>query len=144
MTIKETLLTWSRSTFAHVAFSFVMMGGWAVFANAAHPMPKPLIAGFLQGALSGLITLGMKKALEALFAFWCQRGRPNTGLVATPLMVCSVSATSLLICHALAGTPELIATIIVPSSVAVFYAYVYTFSLWKFRGDEQAATETEQ
>lgn len=140
MQIKDTLLNWSRSTFGHVAFSFTMMGGWALFANAAHSMPKPLIAGLVQGALSGLITLVMKKALERLFEFWSNRGQPNTGLAATPLMVCSVSATSLLICHALAGTPELIATIIVPSSVAVFYAYVYTFSLWKFRNSDQAET----
>jgi hypothetical protein len=28
------------------------MGGWAVFANLGHPMPKPLIAGAVQGVLS--------------------------------------------------------------------------------------------
>ena len=118
-----------NSSIAHVAFSFVFMGSWAVFANWQHPMPKPIIAGALQGALSGAITLVMKKALEALFSFWVRRDRPKTGLIATPLMVCSVSATSLLICHALAGTPELITTILVPSSVALFYAFTYTYAL---------------
>ena len=120
---------WANSSIAHVAFSFVLMGSWAVFANWQHPMPKPIIAGLLQGALSGGITLVMKKALEAIFSFWIRQSRPRTALLGTPIMVCSVSATSLLICHAIAGTPELIATIIVPSSVALFYAFTYTYAL---------------
>lgn len=129
MNLKQTIKRWTNSTFAHISFSFVLMGGWALFANWSHPIPKPIIAGVLQGLLSGAITLVMKKALEALYAFWVRRERPKTGLIATPLMVCSVSASTLLICHALAGTPELIATIIIPSSVALFYAFTYTLAL---------------
>jgi len=131
MDIKGTFRKWSSSTIAHVASSFVLMGSWATLANVSHPMPTPLYAGLLQGLLSGLITLVMKKALESLFQFWVRQGHAKIGLIATPLMVCSVSASTLLACHAFAGTPELIATIIVPSSVALFYGFIYTFTMWR-------------
>ena len=36
------------------------MGSWAAFANRMHPMPRPLIAGFVQGVLSGCLTLFLK------------------------------------------------------------------------------------
>ncbi len=137
MTIQQFIAKCMRSTMAHVSCSFVLMGSWAFFANMAHPMPKPLIAAILQGALSGVITLIMKKALERVFSYWVSKGQPKAGLFATPLTVCTVSASSLLACHAIAGTPELIATILVPSSVALFYAFVYTFALSK-----QVAAET--
>lgn len=38
----------------HMALAFVAMGGWAALANRAHPMPDPLIAGLVQGALSAM------------------------------------------------------------------------------------------
>ena len=107
------------------------MGGWAFIANRAHPIPAPIYAGLLQGLLSGAITLGMKKALEVLFRYWVSRDRAKTGLITTPLTVCSLSASALLVSHAVAGTPELIATIIVPSSVALFYACIYTHTMWR-------------
>ena len=131
MTFKEIVQRWGHSTFAHVASSFILMGGWAVFANKSHTMPAPLYAGLLQGTLSAIITLGVKTAFEASFRYWSKRGQLKTGLIVTPLTVCSVSATSLLICHAIAGTPELIATIIIPSSVALFYGYTYTYAMYR-------------
>lgn len=131
MRLTQTIIQWTNSTLAHVACSFLLMGGWAAFANASHPMPAPLIAGLIQGALSATITLVMKKALERTYDFWCRYGRPVVGVIATPLMVCSVSATSLIVFHAIAGTPELIATVIVPSGVALFYASIYTIALWR-------------
>ena len=44
------------------------MGGWAFYANSGHPMPKPLLAGLVQGALSGAITYALKRTLDALRA----------------------------------------------------------------------------
>ena len=54
----------ASSTFAHVAFGFIAMGAWAVFANRAHPLPQALLAGLVQGAISGTLTLFLKKFLE--------------------------------------------------------------------------------
>jgi len=45
-----------QSSITHISFAFVAMGSWAVFANWAHPMPKPLFAGLLQGLMSATIT----------------------------------------------------------------------------------------
>ena len=44
--------------------AFIAMGSWATFANLAHPMPRPLIAGVVQGTLSALITLFLKRMIE--------------------------------------------------------------------------------
>jgi len=131
MIIKRMIHKWGNSTFAHVLSSFILMGGWAVFANMSHAMPAPLYAGLLQGLLSGVLTLGLKKAFEAVFGFWNARGQGKIGVMFTPLMVCTVSASTLLACHAIAGTPELIATIIMPSSVALIYGYIYTYAMWR-------------
>lgn len=56
----------AASSGVHVLFAFVAMGGWAVFANRAHAMPKPLTAGLVQGALSACLTLFLKSAIDVL------------------------------------------------------------------------------
>ena len=117
---------------AHVAGAFLAMGSWAVFANSGHPLPDMLLAGLVQGTLSGLITLVMKKCLEALSARFAGGPAPLS-IMAPPLMVCSVSTAVLVGVHALAGTPEILATIAVPASVALTYAIIYSYSLWHQR-----------
>ena len=116
---------------SHVAFSFLAMGGWAFFANRNHPMPAPIFAGLLQGALSGSITYLMKKALDSLSHYFGVQKKRILRLIAPPIIVCSISSSSLAISHALAGTPELVSTIIVPSSIALLYASIYSYSLWR-------------
>ena len=123
----------AQSTFSHVATSFILMGSWAFFANHAHGTGPALVAALVQGTLSGVITLGMKKALEHIFEHFHQRGQHKASVFLTPLLVCSVSASTLALCHFIARTPEILMTIITPSSVALFYAYVYTFSLKRLR-----------
>ena len=110
------------------------MGGWAFLANMSHPLPAPIYAGLLQGLLSAIITLGLKKAFEFSFHYWARRGRAKHGLIVTPPSICTLSASSLLICHFLAGTPELLATIIVPSGTALFYGFVYCYSMYRQAG----------
>lgn len=122
-----------QSTWSHVATSFVLMGSWAFFANRMHGTEAAFMAAIVQGTLSGIITLGMKKALERIYQAFKNQGKDKAGLFFTPLIVCSVSASTLLLCHFMAGTPELIMTIITPSSVALFYAYTYTYTLKKTR-----------
>lgn len=115
----------------HVAFAFIVMGAWAVFANRDHPMPEPLIAGAVQGALSATITLLMKKALDYLSSLFHRQNAVWNALIFPPIIVCSVSLTGLILSHIAAGTPEVIATIAVPFSVAFTYAWVYTFGIWR-------------
>lgn len=118
-----------HSSAVHVAFAFLAMGGWAAFANRAHPMPAPLLAWLIQGALSAVITLFLKRGVEAL----ATRLPGKTALFAPPLLAALVSASLLTAIHTLAGTPEIGRTIAVPLSVATGYAALYNLSLWRTR-----------
>lgn len=112
-----------QSTVTHVAFAFVVMGGWGVYANLAHPMPEPLVAGFLQGLMSAVLTLFLKKTVDRLrpvFAY-------VTGFWAPPLIACIGSTSLLVLVHWLGGTPEILRTILVPVTVAISYIAVYNF-----------------
>lgn len=115
---------------AHVAFAFLAMGGWAVFANRAHPLGEALQAGLVQGAISGLLTLGLKKFLEWLNA----RLSGLWALVAPPLITASIILAILVGAHTLAGTPEIAATIAVPFTVSTSYAIIYNWGLWSRHG----------
>jgi len=119
----------ARSSIVHVAVAFLAMGSWAVFANRAHPMPQPLIAGFVQGALSGAITFVLKRMLEALSA----RFSGVAALVLPPLIAVGLSLVVLTAIHSAAGTPELLATIALPTSVTAAYSTLYTVALWRER-----------
>lgn len=92
-------------------------------------MPKPLIAGVVQGALSASITLFLKKIIEALSA----RFSLGTALWAPPLIACTFSLALLVGAHILATTPEILRTIALPYSVATTYAVVYNYLIWKIR-----------
>ncbi len=115
--------------YAHVAGAFLLMGGWAMFANRTHPMPAPVLAGLVQGLLSGLITLGLKQMLEALVA----RLPGRAGLFLPPIIACALSALVLSAVHLSAGTPEVWRTLMVPTTVATCYAVLYTHRLWSRR-----------
>jgi ABC-type cobalamin transport system permease subunit len=116
-----------RQSAVHMAGAFLAMGGWAIFANRSHPMPDPLIAGILQGALSALITLFLKRMIEAL----SMRLSGSYALVLPPLGAAVVSFVLLVTLHSLAGTPEIAATIAMPLIVSTSYALLYSYSLWR-------------
>lgn len=118
-----------RSSIVHLAFAFLVMGGWAAFANRAHPMPAPLIAGLIQGALSASITLVLKRSIEALAG----RFSGLAALLVPPAIAGLVSASLLTAIHAVGGTPEIGRTIAVPLTVATSYAALYNLSLWRSR-----------
>ena len=114
-------------TWVHVTFAFVVMGGWALYANWGYEMPKPVKAAVIQGALSGTITFGMKQVLDGL------RGRVSRGLgLWLPPVVTLIASLSVLVgVHLMFGTPEVVKTIAVPFSVASTYAVIYNFAMWK-------------
>jgi len=118
-----------RSSVVHVAFAFIAMGSWAAFANRAHPMPAPLQAGLIQGALSAVITLFLKRGIEAL----SRRLAGVAALVVPPVIAGLASASLLSAIHTASGTPEVVRTIAVPLTVATSYAALYNVSLWRGR-----------
>ena len=111
----------------HVAFGFMLMGSWAIYANWGHAMPRPLIAGLVQGMISGASTYGLKRLLDAL------RGRmtPARGWWVPPILACAGSLCLLVAIHSIAQTPEVLRTISVPFCVATLYAVSYNFIMWK-------------
>jgi hypothetical protein len=123
-----SLATLARASAVHVAVAFVGMGGWALFANRAHGVGAigPALA---QGTMSGLITLILKRALEAFAARlsgWIAYGL-------APLITASVILAVLIAVHTVIGTPEIAATIAVPWGVSTLYAVVYTAALARGR-----------
>ena len=52
------------------------------------------------------------------------------GLVGPPLVCGAMSFLLLFTIHSLAGTPEVLATLAVPTTVATLYACAYTYRLW--------------
>ncbi len=119
----------AQSTLAHVAFGFFVMGGWALFANRDHALPAMLLAGLVQGTISGLLTLGLKKFLE-----W-QNARiiGAAALIVPPAITASTIFAILISAHTLAGTPALWATIAVPFAVSTSYAILYNLRLTRAR-----------
>ena len=115
------------SGFTHVAFAFFFMGGWAAFANLNHPMPAPLFAGMVQGIISASFTLIMKRGIEYLTA--ALSGLAS--LLIPPALAVLISAVCLSLIHWTAGTPEILATIALPLTVATVYSVTYTFTQWK-------------
>jgi hypothetical protein len=125
----------ARSSAVHVAFAFLAMGGWAVFANRQHGAERALLAGLVQGTLSGLLTLGLKRFLEAAIA----RLPDLWATVLPPTATCAGVLAILLSAHHLAGTPNVWATISVPYAVSSSYAWIYSIGLVMARRREAAA-----
>lgn len=115
----------ASSSALHVGFAFAGMGAWAAFANRAHALGPMLLAGLVQGLLSGAITLVLKRSLEAMAA---RLGGP-VAFILPPVITCAVVLAVLLAAHRLAGTPEIWATIALPYAVSSTYAWVYNASL---------------
>jgi len=119
--------SFARQGALHMAGAFLAMGGWALFANRHHPMPQPMLAGLLQGTISAIITLFLKRTIEAVV----RRLDGGFALVVPPLLAAGVSLGLLLTLHSLAGTPQIAATIAVPLIVSTSYACIYSFALWR-------------
>jgi hypothetical protein len=119
----------ARSTVTHVAFAFVAMGAWAVFANWSASVHHALAAGLVQGAASGAITFGLKRFLEAASA----RLPGAWAYLAPPTVSCTAILALLVGAHTLAGTAHVWATISLPWAVSSTYAWVYTWSIRRER-----------
>lgn len=115
----------ARSGAVHGAVAFLAMGAWAAFANRGHGPEAMALAGVVQGAISCVITLILKRSLEAMFA----RLAGPAALIAPPLVTMAVVLAVLVTIHRLAGTPEVWATIAVPYAVSSTYAWIYTLAL---------------
>lgn len=139
MSAFQSFRQWAASsTPFHVAFGFVLMGGWAMFANRDHTLPDMLRAGLVQGLISGTLTLFLKKGLERMSAMFFNarqsdegQGRYIAALFVPPLVTASCIFLVLFTAHTLAQTPEIAATISFPFAVSTTYAVLYNLRLWR-------------
>ncbi len=114
-----------RSSLVHVAFGFLLMGGWTLFANREHGLAAAWLPAVAQGILSGALTGLLKKALEAL-----DGKLPGlAAYVVPPAITAGSILIVLVVVHRLIGTPELVATIAFPWTVSTLYAVVYNARL---------------
>ena len=118
-----------KATALHVAVAAVAMGSWAAFANAGAGAAAMTRAALAQAAISGGITLGLKRALEAMGAAW----RDPLALVLPPLVTCAVTLAVLVGVHTAAGTANLWRTIALPYAVSSTYAWGYSLALFRAR-----------
>lgn len=118
-----------KSSLVHIAFGFLAMGGWALFANRDHGLAGAWLPALVQGLLSGALTGVLKKTLEALDG----RLQGVLAWAVPPAFTAGSILTLLLLVHTAIGTPEVIATIAVPWSVSTLYAIVYNAGLVRAR-----------
>lgn len=114
----------ASSTAVHMAFAFLAMGGWTLFVNFGHGQ-RAWIAAIGQGILSGLITLLLKRALEAM----APRFTGPLTYAGPPAITAMVILAVLITVHRLIGTPEIARTVAVPWTVSTLYAIAYAASL---------------
>jgi hypothetical protein len=105
------------------------MGGWALFANRAHGLAVAWGPALMQGLMSGLITLLLKRALEAMSG----RFPGALSYLAPPAITATVILGVLTAVHMAIGTPEIARTITVPWTVSTLYAVVYSAALVRAR-----------
>lgn len=109
----------------HSVSGFLVMGGWAVFANRHHGVSQALLAGVVQGAITAVITLLLKRIVEEVFV----RTSGWVRFVLPAVLAFLVSVVVLTVLHKMAGTPELLMTLVVPNTVSTLYALLYTITL---------------
>lgn len=117
-----------KSSLVHMAFGFLLMGGWALFANRDHGAAAwpPALA---QGVMSALLTGVIKRALE-----WMDGRLPGLLAFVLPPTSTAIAVFSVLTAvHSVIGTPELVATIAFPWSLSTLYAFLYNATLVRAR-----------
>ncbi|MEL7311295.1 MAG: hypothetical protein AAFN07_07290 [Pseudomonadota bacterium] len=109
---------------ATIAFVFYAL--WAAWANRQHGAGDMALAALVQGGYSAIVTLGMTSLIEWLFAgsgsLWQRELRCVSGTVL--LLVFSSTAV-----HLVAGTAELLMTILPSWVFGTLYALVYARGL---------------
>lgn len=118
-----------KSSLVHMAFGFLLMGGWALFANRAHGLQAAWLPALAQGVVSALLTGVIKRALE-----WMDgRFAGPLAFLLPPVVTASAVLATLFTIHSLIGTPELVATIAFPWSLSTLYAFIYNAALVRAR-----------
>ena len=104
----------------------LLFGSWAVLANRAHPVAAMVRAGLAQGSLSFCSTVFAVLLLEYLYGLGRTPARKlMLGAIGTPVIVLLTMTCG----HVLAGTPNVVATLLPSWISGVIFSTTYTLNL---------------
>jgi len=127
-------LSASQRSLVSAAVGFLFYGSWAFWVNHQHGIGMGIRAGCVQGSYSFLLTLIMTGLIETLFSI-CGRLFSNRNLVIWATISCScflIFSTSWSI-NVLAGTPEVLRTVILGYIVGGIFCTTYVYGLARFQ-----------
>lgn len=113
---------------------FLFYGSWAFWVNHDHGVGMGLRAACVQGSYSFMLTLIMTGLIEGLFTL-NNRFFANQKLIIWSTIICScalIFTTSWSI-NVLAGTPEVLRTVILGYVVGGIYSTTYVYGLARIR-----------
>ena len=105
---------------------FVFYGAWAMFINASHGSEHAIKAGLTQGGYSFCITLILALLVEGLFVRLANIRFKNLWVFLAAAILLSTTSVGL---NWLAGTPEILWTVLPGLIVSLVYTVVYIFTL---------------
>jgi Kef-type K+ transport system membrane component KefB len=106
--------------------AFLLFGGWALIANRAHPVSDMARAAAAQGSLSFVSTTFSVLLLEYLYRLGRTPGQKLVLAAAgTPVIVLAIMTGV----HALAGTPNIVITLLPSWISGTIFCVVYTLNL---------------
>jgi len=127
-------LSSSQRSLISATAGFLFYGSWAFWVNHQHGIGMGLRAGCVQGSYSFLLTLIMTGLIESLFVL-SSRVFTKRNVIIWSTIVCSCSlifSTSWSI-NVLAGTPEVLRTVILGYIVGGIYSTTYVYGLARFQ-----------
>lgn len=104
----------------------LLYGGWAVAANWTHGLEAVARAGAVQAAYSIATTAVMSSLMEALFV---RLPSGKARIWQTAAITSGLGAIALVSLHLLAGTPELLLTVLPSLFVGTLFAALYCLNL---------------
>lgn len=106
--------------------AFLAWGAWAFWVNHVPDIRHGYISGITQGCTSFVVTLLMVEAVRQI----ALRVPQACKLWLPPLLTASVNGAVLLLVHALAKTPNILATIAAPWAVAFVFCSFTSYKIY--------------
>ncbi|ODS23924.1 hypothetical protein AB835_06285 [Candidatus Endobugula sertula] len=107
---------------------FLVYGCWALYINSSHGWMSAGKAAFTQGSYSFVVTLVLAVSVEWLFTRWLTVPLCSLWVFLVALTLLSFTSTGL---HILAGTPNVLWTILPGLSISAVYTLIYVVALNK-------------
>jgi hypothetical protein len=130
----------ARGLIAGTVFG-VVYAAWAYYVNAAHGVLAGVQAAVAQGVLNFVRLASIVMLMEWFFRLG---RRPATRFVLAVLMPNAIGALFMAGVHAVVGTPEILATISLPTVVGTAMCVPYVLMLLRVPGLSSSAASSSQ